>query len=953
MKVEFGSSKLEDIITDKEEAHARLRSRSSPLERGECFGIEGVPVLVMNRTRGNLLFDAEVLKVRRVRHSNKVHCRCEFEIRWLHPELKGETASVPSTSIRKLSRDNIENHPIVAEFLKSMIPLIGSDLPLDVTSHGGSSETNFHELLQKQIEDITKLAEMSNSTQSEDLLFEIKRVDPIRDTQSNIFDSSNISGKGLRRSTRIQNKQFEIIKNDPYQCQLTQEDNLDFKIPLSPLAARAALASLARELPVYHMKQEKVKMSPSKNTPGGNMQRVECDVTCTLFNSQVCSQQKVSLNGQLSPDIPNPVWAKGDKCGEKPLEESQSRNSSKKITSNNSELKEKCLERQSTGTCSETQKKIGAVVRNLELQLPAGQKKMQKMKRDSETNVDSTIYRIRQNLSTVRRLTRSVVKKEVENSSCRFGELVIPEDKQTEKEKSLFSSVDCEGHAHTETSKRKLGFSGSTIAITAYKDNPETNVVGVDSSTEDRMPNDLTTMRRLTRSAGQQEREYMFSKQSEFVIRKGKKEIKKKYLSSYVGETQQTMKRKRLKGFGAAETVCNNEDNKEDMEVKMESSPKGEKQNSHTTLRLTRSAVQRGMKDLSSKTQELDTSKDDGTMKKKSFLSHVGYQTSAAQGFTKKKRMRASCGHEPVFCTEHNDEVDLTVKTQELVASSVSSLHNHILQRASDFRRITRSQGKLQLETRRGLTPACIAHNATSTQGLPHSMNSLCIAEQVKTNAGAAQDTRKKNLKILSLDGTRTFINSTICIQENVTVIRELSSDCFRTSVSQTAESGEYRDSLEESSSKNCASKWSRVDKRLLRIPSGPEKQPVIESVNTRNAVTKFTRLVTDRTSKCTTVTTRLTRSKLQKEMENSIAKIKLESLRRNEIGTPTNWKKSEDSINKGKTDLPGDRPRSTRLAPQKEVNTAAGKGDFESLSIDGKLNRPTTRKSFTKLASQ
>ncbi|KAG9444959.1 hypothetical protein H6P81_016299 [Aristolochia fimbriata] len=557
-------------------------------------------------------------------------------------------------------------------------------------------------------------------------------VDPSRKKQCNRSDSFNISGKSLRRSTRIQDQlRLEKTEKDQNQGQLTQEDNLEFKLHMSPLAARAALASVVHELPVYHMKQKKVITSPSKISPGSDMLRVECDATCMLFNSQCSFQQKDLLHGEPSSDIPLPIDPKAGKCGDEPLDDSQSRNSSKKITSNIFELNEKCLERQTTVACSVTQKRID-VVRNFEQQLPADEKKMQKKKREGEKSTNFPKYGISDSLGTVRRITRSAAKKEVENAICRSREVGMAAVKQKLEYNKRMEDLD------------------SAIAIT---------------------------------KSGQQENVCMVEKQGEHIIPKDKEEFKKKYL--FVDETPQAMRKRpsgssgaetvcnnqdkkevmelkmgvatkfkkqnplismrltcsavqkemKLKGSGAAETVSNDEDKKEDMEIKMESSQKIDKQNPCISMRLTCSVVQKEMKYSSSKTQELDTSNTGETTKRKSFPC-FGDETSAAQGFPRKKGMRASGGHEPVFYTEHNREVDLNVKKREkFIVASLSSSHSNISQTASDFRRITRSQGKLQLEMGgMGPTSACRAHHATSMQSLPLNMNNIKV-EQVKKNA--------------------------------------------------------------------------------------------------------------------------------------------------------------------------------------------------------------------------
>lgn len=63
--VQFESCNQEDILSNREDALARLRFRSTPLEYGECSHIkEGECVLVMHKGQTtSLFFDAVIEKV--------------------------------------------------------------------------------------------------------------------------------------------------------------------------------------------------------------------------------------------------------------------------------------------------------------------------------------------------------------------------------------------------------------------------------------------------------------------------------------------------------------------------------------------------------------------------------------------------------------------------------------------------------------------------------------------------------------------------------------------------------------------------------------------------------------------------------------------------------------------------------------------------------------------------
>ncbi|XP_077213162.1 uncharacterized protein LOC143848176 isoform X2 [Tasmannia lanceolata] len=326
--VDFGSSNSEDVISSKEEALARLRVRSTPLQDGECFHIkEGDHILAMHKTRfRSLFFDAEVEKVWRVRHSNRVHCRCSFEVRWLQPELKGETMTVSSNSIRKLARKSIESHPMVASFLKSVAPLNCSDIPLDVAFlEDNNCETDLQKLLENQIEEIGKLADGSHRTFSNEILLGVKKVDHIERTGRKMIIASQTTSlhgripenqNNFRRSTRIQSKQVEMEQNDPPHVQPTLDEHFEKRPCLNPLAARAALASLMHELPqrpeisIYHMEEEGY-VDPSQNTPQ-HIGLLSLDLAHTFINSDVCIQKKVSMNSDTfqesvqEPKLPIP-----------------------------------------------------------------------------------------------------------------------------------------------------------------------------------------------------------------------------------------------------------------------------------------------------------------------------------------------------------------------------------------------------------------------------------------------------------------------------------------------------------------------------------------------------------------------------------------------------------------------------------------------------------------------
>ncbi|XP_010920638.1 uncharacterized protein [Elaeis guineensis] len=242
--VEFESCDEEDIISNREDALARLRFRSIPLQDGECSHIkEGDCVLAMRKgqTR-SLFFDAVIEKTYRVKHSNRVYCRCTFDVKWLNPMLNEETMTVPSKSVMKHSDKDIDSHPVFAAFLTALTCRNGVQVPsfLDLLEET-TCETDLHGLLEKQIEELSKLADGSEG--SKDVLLEVKRPNLNDHRQNKVVATSHTyllsCHDDFRTSARGQSKQIEI----------EHEKHVEDVPLLSPLAARAALASLVHELP--------------------------------------------------------------------------------------------------------------------------------------------------------------------------------------------------------------------------------------------------------------------------------------------------------------------------------------------------------------------------------------------------------------------------------------------------------------------------------------------------------------------------------------------------------------------------------------------------------------------------------------------------------------------------------------------------------------------------------
>lgn len=76
-------------------------------------------------------------------------------IEWLHQELKGQTVTLPSSSIMKLASKSIIVHPTVAAFLKSVKQMgPNSASPFPVMHEEFGFELDLNKLLEKQIEEI-------------------------------------------------------------------------------------------------------------------------------------------------------------------------------------------------------------------------------------------------------------------------------------------------------------------------------------------------------------------------------------------------------------------------------------------------------------------------------------------------------------------------------------------------------------------------------------------------------------------------------------------------------------------------------------------------------------------------------------------------------------------------------------------------------------------------------
>ncbi|KAM1798606.1 hypothetical protein ACFX12_032656 [Malus domestica] len=254
--IEFGRQELEDMVLNKDEALSCLRFRSTPLEGNDCAHIEGEKVLAMNKSQfKSHLYDAKVEKVLRVRHSQRVYCRCTFIIEWLHQELKGQTVTVPSSSIMKLASKSIIVHPTVAAFLKSVKQMgPNSASPFPVMHEEFGFELDLNKLLEKQIEEINISTNGFTKEITENILEGVKAdnkghilLNPVAASEICISHAQVSHDQDKSKSTAQSSIEYEVnIEDEGLQAPRSsmQEEHSEYKSRLSPLGARAALALL-------------------------------------------------------------------------------------------------------------------------------------------------------------------------------------------------------------------------------------------------------------------------------------------------------------------------------------------------------------------------------------------------------------------------------------------------------------------------------------------------------------------------------------------------------------------------------------------------------------------------------------------------------------------------------------------------------------------------------------
>ncbi|RVW33786.1 hypothetical protein CK203_074812 [Vitis vinifera] len=493
--VDFGSQDLEDIISNEEEALARLRIRSVPLQGEDCSLIEeGERVLATHKSHFKTLsFDAmvekemshefqiesdlidwgiivnvvswkskELLMVQgykldmisiaectvgsdcvvlshwrcrealRVRHSTRISCRCTFVIKWLHQDLKGATSIVPSSSIMKLATQSITVHPMVAAFLKPIKTLNCSAAPsFSTVFEDVDCEVDLHKLLEKQIEEISNLADASKKEISEDILFGIKAdikeqmdCSPVAESKitSSHFQVPHEQENHFKRSTRSSSKvRVNMEVKDPLPPDSSiQEELSENRAYLSPLASRAALASIMSNLPqklefsIYHEEENGFACAPDNIT--------NKHVTMDLLNGTKPVKDKLSSEIEAA-FIPAEIF--------------KSLITTEKGASRRPLLVEASSEIANPKSQNDASPSLSGLIEERELRQPAKESRftssaIQKHAVSSTSNAEMKTHaeEIKSVALTNKRLTRSAVHKQEENLAMEVKQRKAPKKKK-------------------------------------------------------------------------------------------------------------------------------------------------------------------------------------------------------------------------------------------------------------------------------------------------------------------------------------------------------------------------------------------------------------------------------------------------------------------------------------------------------------------------------------------
>ncbi|KAK9290883.1 hypothetical protein L1049_009062 [Liquidambar formosana] len=567
--VDFGSQDLEDMILNNEEALTRIRIRSVPLQGDDCSRIdEGEHVLATDKSQfKSLFFDAEVEKALRVRHSKRVHCRCTFMINWLHEDFKGGTSTVPSSSIMKLSTKNINIHPTVAAFLKSIKSFSFSGAsPLPTILDDMDCEMDLNRLVEQQIEGIGKLVDDAfNKEISKDTLLGTK-VDTNKQMQRKTVAASKVSishvevpcdQNHLKRSTRNSRKLQEQmeVKDPPSPALSIQEELSEIRSHLSPLAGRAALASLVSKLP---QKLEFSTNHAEKDFTSATDKTTHNHISMKSLNETIsftsCVENNISLNDELSSDlgsasvlavsesveIVKPLISTGGHASRSTGLGEASAGIPTKVRKNENKTSEIANSSISL-TCSVTERKLSQPINPTRITRSAVQKGTGVPNDDDQMKTSAEDKKLRIS-TTMKRLTRSAIEKGKENITVEDKQGLkenksaqttesdssegtgVPNDdvqmKASAEDKKLITPTTMKRLTRSAVEKEKgnitvhdkKGLEENKSPQTTESDSPEGTGVPNDdvemkTSTEDKKLRTSTTMKRLTRSAVEKEKE--------------------------------------------------------------------------------------------------------------------------------------------------------------------------------------------------------------------------------------------------------------------------------------------------------------------------------------------------------------------------------------------------------------------------------------------------------------
>ncbi|XP_051131174.1 uncharacterized protein LOC127251498 [Andrographis paniculata] len=241
--VQYEDNNLEEMISDKDGVIACIRVRSTPLQGDDCTLLQkGDRVLATRNSRVKGDFhDALVEEAIRLRHSKRINCRCSFKMKWLNQAIEEKATTVPASAVRKLSTKNIVLHPTISTFFSNLESSNGfTRSPFLFSFDNMKLEVDISMLLEKQIEDINKSSDGLEKKLSNNLAFGLKGD---LDEESHIFAygaSLKDQYMGTEKRQSLERKQedssdFVLLNQDQWK---------EGRSPLSPLAARAALALL-------------------------------------------------------------------------------------------------------------------------------------------------------------------------------------------------------------------------------------------------------------------------------------------------------------------------------------------------------------------------------------------------------------------------------------------------------------------------------------------------------------------------------------------------------------------------------------------------------------------------------------------------------------------------------------------------------------------------------------